>query len=313
MRKQQATHAMAFQPWAGLPPGEDPFRLLVETIRDYAIFVLDGRGIVRSWNMGAEVIGGYAPHDIIGRHFSVLYTPEDIARHWPQHHLQAAIRMGHHEDQGWRVRKDGTRFLASSLITALHAGDGELFAFAIITRDLTDETRRAAELKRMQDRSSRFWNQAIRDPLTGAFNRRYMIDHLTGAIHRAGDAASTLLLFDIDRFKGINDRFGHARGDLVLTGIVGIARAQLRGSDMLFRLGGDEFVIYLPGADRKSALPIAERLRQAVEHAGLLPGEKVTVSIGLAQRRRREDPERWLATADEALYLAKNRGRNRVA
>ena len=97
---------------------DDLFERLVEGIRDYAIFVLDPDGRVASWNAGAQRIKGYLPAEIIGRHFSVFYTPEAIDRHWPQHELAAALRTGRVEDEGWRVRKDGSRFWANVVITA---------------------------------------------------------------------------------------------------------------------------------------------------------------------------------------------------
>jgi PAS domain S-box-containing protein len=119
------------------------YRLLVEQVRDYAIFALDPEGHVRTWNPGAQRFKGYAPDEIIGKSFSVFYTPEDIADGRPQRLLSIAKRVGRAEDEGWRVRKDGSRFWASVLITALRDERGTLVGFAKITRDLTE--RRAAE------------------------------------------------------------------------------------------------------------------------------------------------------------------------
>ncbi|HXW04295.1 MAG TPA: ATP-binding protein [Vicinamibacterales bacterium] len=115
----------------------DAFRLLVESTTDYAIFLLDPAGYVASWNAGAERIKGYAARDIIGRHFSVFYPPDAIERNWPATELEIASREGRIEDEGWRVRKDGTRFWANVIITALRGPDGGLRGFAKVTRDLT--------------------------------------------------------------------------------------------------------------------------------------------------------------------------------
>lgn len=129
--------------------GTDLYRLLVESATDYAIFALDPTGHVVSWNPGAQRFKGYTAAEIIGRHFSIFYPPEDLARGKPAAELEIAARVGRLEDEGWRVRKDGTRFWANVVITALREADGTLVGFAKVTRDLTE--RRAAELKAIAD------------------------------------------------------------------------------------------------------------------------------------------------------------------
>ena len=125
------------------------YRMLVETVEDYAIFALDPNGIVVSWNPGAQRFKGYTASEIIGQHFSVFYPAEDLAARKPHIELEIAQSVGRLEDEGWRVRKDGTRFWANVVITALRAPDGELVGFAKVTRDLTD--RRAAEQQAIAD------------------------------------------------------------------------------------------------------------------------------------------------------------------
>jgi PAS domain S-box-containing protein len=120
-----------------LREGEERVRLIVESIVDYAIFMLDPDGYVVSWNAGARRIKGYEADEIIGRHFSTFYTPDAIERGWPQHELAEAARVGRFEDEGWRVRKDGSRFWANVIITALRGPDGDLRGYAKITRDMT--------------------------------------------------------------------------------------------------------------------------------------------------------------------------------
>ena len=120
---------------------EERFRLMVESVRDYAIFMLDPEGIVASWNLGAERTKGYRAEEIIGRHFSVFYPDEVVASGWPERELELAVRDGRLEDEGWRVRKDGTRFWANVVITPLYDHDGRHFGFAKVTRDLTDKRR----------------------------------------------------------------------------------------------------------------------------------------------------------------------------
>ncbi|HEU5326589.1 MAG TPA: PAS domain-containing sensor histidine kinase [Thermomicrobiales bacterium] len=133
---------------------DDAFRLLVESVTDYAIFLLDPAGHVRTWNAGAQRIKGYTAGEIIGQHFSRFYTPEDRERGKPALGLHVAATEGRWEDEGWRVRKDGTRFWASVVITALHDPAGQLVGFAKVTRDLTGrkhaEDERSAVLAREQ-------------------------------------------------------------------------------------------------------------------------------------------------------------------
>ena len=136
-----------------LRTSEERFRMLIENVQDYAIFLLDPDGHVATWNAGAQRIKGYNASDIIGKHFSVFYTPESISTGWPQRELEEAKRVGRFEDEGWRVRKDGTRFWANVVITALFSGDGELRGFSKITRDLTE---RRAQEDRVRQSEERF-------------------------------------------------------------------------------------------------------------------------------------------------------------
>ncbi len=122
---------------------EDGFRLLVQEVRDYGIFMLDPEGHIVSWNTGAERIKGYRREEILGKHFSVFYPPEDNAVDKPRRELEQAVVDGSLEDEGWRVRQDGTRFWANVVITALFGDDGELRGFGKVTRDMTE--RRAVE------------------------------------------------------------------------------------------------------------------------------------------------------------------------
>ncbi|HXD47531.1 MAG TPA: PAS domain S-box protein, partial [Gemmatimonadaceae bacterium] len=137
-------------------------KLLVDRVLDYAIFALDPHGYVLSWNAGAERLKGYTPDEIIGKHFSIFYPPEARAAGIPERNLAAAIANGRTEDEGWRVRKDGTRFWADVLITTLRGDDGEILGFAKVTRDLT--ARRAAEEElRQSDERFRLLVQSVKD------------------------------------------------------------------------------------------------------------------------------------------------------
>jgi PAS domain S-box-containing protein len=142
--------------------GEDVYRLLVESARDYAIFALDTAGRILTWNIGAERIKGYTRDEIVGQHFSVFYPPEDIAAGKPARELAEAIRDGRVEDEGWRLRKDGSAFWADVVITTLRDESGALVGFAKITRDLTDRRNAALALVRSEEQF-RLLVQNVRD------------------------------------------------------------------------------------------------------------------------------------------------------
>jgi PAS domain S-box-containing protein len=120
-----------------LRESEERFRLLVESVKDYAIFMLDPEGRITTWNRGAQRIKGYGPEEIIGEHFSIFYTEEDVERGHPAHELRLAAAEGSYEEEGLRVRKDGSTFWASVVITALRDEEGDLQGFAKVTRDIT--------------------------------------------------------------------------------------------------------------------------------------------------------------------------------
>jgi PAS domain S-box-containing protein len=134
---------------------EELFRLLVEGVREYAIFMLDPDGCVASWNAGAERIKGYTRNEIVGRSFSTFYTPEDRRADKPGKELVEARATGFAKDEGWRVRKDGTRFWANVTITALHDESGRLVGFAKVTRDET-QRRHVAEIEAASRRMHEF-------------------------------------------------------------------------------------------------------------------------------------------------------------
>ena len=164
------------------------------------------------------------------------------------------------------------------------------------------------------DLHRRLLDQTILDPLTGVFNRRHMERCLGDAIERQkrDSAPASLLLIDVDHFKRINDRFGHAQGDGVLKGIASLIGKRSRKLDLLFRIGGEEFMLLLPGTQEADAAAVAEELRASVSEAGLLDGRRVTVSIGVSELQPGESLDSWMKHADDAMYAAKEAGRNRV-
>ena len=140
----------------------DPFKLLVQSIVDYAIYMLDPNGFVTSWNSGAERIKGFQTEEIVGKHFSTFYTEEDRAAGMPKKVLDTARKTGKFEGEGWRVRKDGTRFWASVVVDRINDDKGKLIGFAKITRDMT-EAREAQEALLQAERGFRLLVQGVTD------------------------------------------------------------------------------------------------------------------------------------------------------
>ena len=146
-----------------LRQSEQTFQLLVESVQDCAIFMLDPEGRVASWNASAERIKGYRAHEILGEHFSTFYPPEDVAQGKPHWALELAEREGRHEDEGWRVRKDGTRFWANAVISPMRDPHGGLIGYAEVTRDLTQRRRSEQALAESNQELERFSYSASHD------------------------------------------------------------------------------------------------------------------------------------------------------
>ena len=134
-----------------LKQSEQQFRLLVQSVTDYAIYMLAPDGRVTNWNLGAQRIKGYLPEEVIGQHFSMFYTPEDREAGEPQRALDIAIREGRFENKAWRVRKDGTRFLAHVVVDPIWGDTGTLLGFAKITRDITEATQAQQVLEKTRE------------------------------------------------------------------------------------------------------------------------------------------------------------------
>jgi PAS domain S-box-containing protein len=128
------------------------YKLLVEQTKDYALFLLDTSGRIMSWNLGAQRLKGYAAEEIVGRHFSTFYTRDAVDSRWPEHELKVATSEGRFEDEGWRLRKDGARFWANVVITALRDEEGKLLGFSKITRDVTERKLQAEALRQSEER-----------------------------------------------------------------------------------------------------------------------------------------------------------------
>ena len=210
------------------------------------------------------------------------------------------------------------------LAKGLDLGANDYLVRPVDRNELLARVRTQIRRKHLQDRLRKNYDRslslALTDELTGLYNRRYLFAHLNEVLGRMADGGgeTALMLFDIDHFKQVNDRYGHPAGDEVLRELAGRAVRQVRSVDLVGRLGGEEFVVVMPETSLGGAAVVAERLRAAVadepfilqDNAGTPP---VTISIGIAVTGAGKDTlESLLKSADDALYAAKNGGRNRV-
>jgi PAS domain S-box-containing protein len=181
---------------------ERRFRLLVQSITDYAIYMLDPDGYVANWNPGAARIKGYTAAEIVGGHFSRFYTPEDLEIRLPWRALEQARQEGRYEAEGWRVRKDGTRFWASVVIDAIRDDDGDLIGFAKITRDLTE--RREAQLQLEESREQLFQAQKMEavGQLTGGLAHDFnnLLTGISGSLELLRMRLAQGRMADLDRY-----------------------------------------------------------------------------------------------------------------
>lgn len=178
----------------GSKPSPELFELMADSVRDYAIFLLDDEGKIASWSKGAEAIKGYSKEEVLGKHFSIFYTHEDLERGWPATELRDARIHGRFEDEGWRVKKDGTRFWANVIITPLWGEDGELLGYAKITRDLSD--RKAADEKlRHSEERFRLLVEGVRDYAV------YMLDP-RGVVTSWNSGAALISGYEADEVLG---------------------------------------------------------------------------------------------------------------
>lgn len=412
------------------------FRLLAQGVTDHSIYMLDTQGRVSNWNAGAERTKGYAAQDIVGRHFSIFYTADDRQAGLPYRALATALARGKFENEGWRVRRDGSRFWALVTIDPIHDEHHRHIGFANITHDLTSHKNQLDQIKAMRDnldlalahmsqglclfdsheclvvRNSRFtellaldgaalppgstytdllwlmharssasaeqiaarvseararhltastvpahqqeytlngriitisdrflpdggWVSTIddvterremerevvhlahHDVLTDLPNRAAFQTRLTETLTNPGRTTSCALIYiDLDRFKQINDSFGHPMGDEVLRITAGRIRENVRPRDTVARLGGDEFVILCQDVyEDRDAESLAERLARDLSRPLDLPCGTIatSASIGVAMAGPDDtDAEALIHHADLAMYAAKDAGRGRA-
>ncbi len=207
--------------------------------------------------------------------------------------------------EGFLVFAESVRAADSGIIQKMSALNKEL---SVLTQDLSKRNR---ELRNANNKITELMRT---DPLTGLANRRYFSERFEEAVSfaRRSGCPLSLIMADLDFFKSVNDHFGHEAGDEVLKGFAALISNCCRREDLGVRMGGEEFLIMLQNTDRNGALTLAERIRKLLENSTFCDGKiKVTVSIGAAMLEANENPQDLIKRADKAMYLAKEKGRNR--
>jgi len=283
-------------------------RQIYLNVRDFAIFTIDPQGLVTSWNIGAQLVFGFTPEQIIGKSIDAIFTVEDIAMGQPGRELRTATECGRATDYRWHVRKDRSQFWADGILTPIPgaADPGQPAGFLKILRDVTDRKLAHDEIHRL----------ASVDVLTGLANRAAFDARRAEMVALAGRTGQLLLLLmiDLDQFKEVNDLMGHQAGDHLLQQVAQRIRAVSRESDFVARIGGDEFAmlqLYVPSPSAGGTL--AEKLLESLRQPFVIDEREIRVSASIGIAVCPVDattPDHLLKKADLAMYHAKNDGRN---
>jgi len=284
------------------------FRVLAETVADYALFAISPDGTISIWNAGAEQLFGYRADEIVGRHYTTLYLAEDVRSGIPALEIAEATEHGNSVAERWLVRRDGTTFFSSGRLTRVrdNAVEGE-HGFVRVAHDITE--RKAMEEKMRYS--------ASHDALTGLPNRTTFIEHLTLAIALSKPPIEkhfAVFFLDVDDFKAINDSFGHMAADRLLIALAERLHAIVRDGDLVARIGGDEFAMLLTDLTHTAeADALVRRICLALAQPFEIDGQEtyLTISTGIAfDAQGYSEPEEPLRDADIAMYAAKARGRS---
>jgi len=292
---------------------------MAESIAELGVWQYDPLTAEQQWSEGMRLLFGVDNHDefVAGDAETLLFASDiDLIGNVKKHQHERSPYVMNFDINGY----DGQPRSISAQACNLFGEGGALVRVVAVVRDVTDQVsrERALEHSRLvaisEARQAR--ELAETDPLTGLANRRRLMNELDRMVleaRRAGDLL-TLMMFDIDRFKQVNDTHGHIEGDKVLQRVAQIARNQSRGSDLIGRVGGEEFIWIVPNMTKDHAGQMAERLRQAVARSsGVGHVQGVTISLGLADLGPADTSLTLFARADHALYQAKNGGRDRVS
>lgn len=279
------------------------------------LYVLGEQGRIQFMNPEAEKLLGWSEAELLGKEFYEVVHCEKAdgaGVTTSECSMLKAVGIGgtYRSEDNLFMRRDGVLFPVSLVATPL-VKHGQIVGTVVVFQDITDRKRMEAELEMLNEFLVR---QATTDPLTGISNRVKFADALNMEIRRAGRFGTelTLIMFDVDHFKDINDTYGHQVGDEVLRNLTGIVSNSIRASDLFARWGGEEFMILIINTSMNKARSFAEKLRRMIDSRKFPIVGHVTCSFGVAQMEADDNDDRFTRRADDALYRAKARGRNRV-
>ncbi len=293
-----------------LHPTEQDIAPIVEQFIADAVAICDPKGEVIYWNRAAELMFGFSRAEMLGRDMHDHITPERL-RERAKSGFARFVKTGEGDFIGRVVRldgrrADGTEFPIELSISTIPVG-GKNCAIAVV-RDMTRRARLEDELLRL----------ATTCTLTDVMNRRQFVASSQAEIVRSWrtKSSTTIFILDIDRFRTLNDRYGHAAGDAALKAIGACCKETLRATDLVGRLGGEEFAALLPDTPLQPAAEVCDRLRLKIKRLQVVSEGRplsLTVSVGVAEHRRgQESLEDTLRRAEHALLQAKNGGRDRL-
>jgi diguanylate cyclase (GGDEF)-like protein/PAS domain S-box-containing protein len=281
---------------------------LTAGVKDFALFSLDISGLIDTWNLSGFRLTGLRADEVLGRDLDSLCHADDL------HLGDAAEQLLTVAREGWGLREisccrgDGSRFWCQILVAAVEGTAGDIESYSVVMRDVTERRMTGDELRRL----------LTTDHLTGAANRAHFFEvaEMERARWTRVGRPLSAIMFDVDRFKHVNDSFGHAAGDALLAALVRCCQTCLKEGYTLARLGGEEFVALLPGAAIAETVRVAELMRWTVAaELAQLEGLEIgaTISLGCAEMNNQHSSiDALLRAADEAMYRAKRAGRNQV-
>jgi len=305
MRGKSELEKLVSERTADLQEREEVLRSITVAAQD-AVIMIDSEGNVTHWNPAAEKMFGYMAHEIIGKNLHAMVVPD---RYLEAHH--AAFPKFIESGTGVLIgsvteinaqKRDGSEFPIEISISAVKIKEN-WHAVAIV-RDITVRKLADEQLKQL----------ANTDTLTGIFNRRKFNEVMLLELARAKryGSAFSLIIFDVDHFKKVNDIYGHQAGDQVLLNLALLVSGNIRNIDIFARWGGEEFAILATNCDTKCPTNLAEKLRKLIEDYNFSGIGQVTCSFGVAEYRAGDDEESLVKRADNNLYRAKEKGRNCV-
>jgi PAS domain S-box/diguanylate cyclase (GGDEF) domain len=277
------------------------FKLLVQGVKDYAICMLDQNGRIMNWNAGAERMMGYEHEEAVGQDLSLFYTPNDRLAGLPEVDLETAAREGKFEDEGVRIRKDGSTFSANVLIETIMDEEGRRVGYAQIIKDISERIESEQKISFL----------VHHDNLTGLPNRgqyESVLDHAITTADKTGARVAAICI-DLDRFKEVNDSYGHATGDVLLKELAKSMQDICTNGEFIARFGGDEFAAIKSFTDDAELEDFANRLLDTLTGRRDLQGLEVYTgaSIGIAiYPTDATDRAKLLSDADMAMYRSKD-------